>query len=82
MSHLLLSYHALCCTYSIPLAKKLRDCGVFGVSSDEYLGYAERNREEWEMRGQAVVASMVERVQAKYGADRGGTTAINESSSF
>ena len=23
--------------YIIPLAKKLKDCGVFGVSSDEYL---------------------------------------------
>lgn len=26
--------------YVIPLAKKLRDCGVFGVSSEEYLNYA------------------------------------------
>jgi hypothetical protein len=26
--------------YIIPLAKKLKDCGVFGVSSDEYLQYA------------------------------------------
>ena len=34
--------------YIIPLAKKLKDCGVFGVSSDEYLNYAERNRQEWE----------------------------------
>ena len=25
--------------YIIPLAKKLKDCGVFGVSSDEYLNY-------------------------------------------
>ena len=30
--------------YIIPLAKKLKDCGVFGVSSDEYLNYAEKNR--------------------------------------
>ena len=28
--------------YVIPLAKKLKDCGVFGVSSAEYLGYAEK----------------------------------------
>ena len=28
--------------YIIPLAKKLKDCGVFGVSSDEYLNYAVR----------------------------------------
>ena len=26
--------------YIIPLAKKLKDCQVFGVSSDEYLNYA------------------------------------------
>jgi 3'5'-cyclic nucleotide phosphodiesterase len=30
--------------YIIPLAKKLKDCGVFGVSSDEYLNYAMKNR--------------------------------------
>ena len=26
--------------YIIPLAQKLKDCGVFGVSGDEYLTYA------------------------------------------
>ena len=30
--------------YIIPLAKKLKECGVFGVSSDEYLNYAIKNR--------------------------------------
>jgi len=30
--------------YIIPLAKKLKDCGVFGVASDEYLNYALSNR--------------------------------------
>ena len=45
--------------YIIPLAKKFSDCGVFGVSSDEYLGYAQKNREEWENRGQEVVAAMM-----------------------
>ena len=44
----------------IPLAKKLKDCGVFGVSSDEYLNYALQNRAEWEARGQQVVAEMME----------------------
>lgn len=48
--------------YIIPLAKKLKECGVFGVSSDEYLIYAQNNRCEWERRGQEVVASMVEKV--------------------
>jgi hypothetical protein len=46
--------------YIIPLAKKLKDCGVFGVSSDEYLDYALTNRREWEVNGRSVVAEMVE----------------------
>ena len=41
--------------YIIPLAKKLETCGVFGVSSHEYLGYAEANRSEWEERGEEIV---------------------------
>ena len=44
--------------YIIPLAKKLKNCGVFGVSSDEYLNYALSNRKEWELQGQEVVAEM------------------------
>ena len=51
--------------YIIPLAKKLKDCGVFGVSSAEYLRYAEQNRKEWETRGEAIVAELV----AKYDDD-------------
>ena len=46
--------------YIIPLAKKLAECGVFGVSSPEYLSYAERNRKEWEERGKELVAEYVE----------------------
>jgi hypothetical protein len=45
--------------YIIPLAKKLKECGVFGVSSDEYLSYALQNRNEWEQRGEDLVAEMV-----------------------
>ena len=52
--------------YIIPLAKKLKNCGVFGVSSDEYLNYATQNRLEWEARGQEVVAEMIEIVKTKY----------------
>lgn len=48
--------------YIIPLAKKLSDCGCFGVSSEEYLNYAVSNRNEWELKGQEIVASMVEKV--------------------
>lgn len=52
--------------YIIPLAKKLKDCGVFGVSSDEYLTYAQQNRKEWENKGQEVVAEMVAQMEEKY----------------
>lgn len=53
-------YVVLCC--SIPLAKKLEECGVFGVSSHEYRQYALANREEWVAKGQQIVADM----KAKY----------------
>ena len=47
--------------YVIPLAHKLKECGVFGVSSDEYLNYALANRHEWEKKGEAIVANNVEK---------------------
>jgi 3'5'-cyclic nucleotide phosphodiesterase len=50
--------------YIIPLAKKLKECGVFGVSSQEYLQYAMNNRFEWKSRGIEIVAEMKERVLA------------------
>jgi len=45
--------------YIMLLARKLKDCGVFGKSSDEYLNYALANRKEWERRGEAVVDDMI-----------------------
>eukprot|EP00980_Cylindrotheca_fusiformis_P017960 scaffold5706_cov151-Cylindrotheca_fusiformis.AAC.6 len=41
--------------YVIPLARKLQSCGVFGVSSEEYLNYAVANRDEWVREGEALV---------------------------
>eukprot|EP00980_Cylindrotheca_fusiformis_P010486 scaffold2324_cov116-Cylindrotheca_fusiformis.AAC.13 len=41
--------------YVIPLAKKLQSCGVFGVSSDEYLNYAKANRDNWVREGESLV---------------------------
>eukprot|EP00980_Cylindrotheca_fusiformis_P003257 scaffold735_cov116-Cylindrotheca_fusiformis.AAC.27 len=41
--------------YVIPLAKKLHNCGVFGVSSHEYLNYAQSNRDEWVREGEGLV---------------------------
>lgn len=49
--------------YVIPLAKKLKECGVFGVSSDEYLQYALQNRLEWEERGEEIVADLIQAIQ-------------------
>jgi hypothetical protein len=51
--------------YIIPLAKKLKECGVFGVSSDEYLQYAMQNRKEWDLKGALIVAEMVENLKKK-----------------
>lgn len=47
----------------IPLAKKLDECGVFGVTSDECLNYALQNRQEWEAKGERIVKDMIERVK-------------------
>ena len=47
--------------YIIPLANKLKKCGVFGVSYDEYIGYAMKNRAEWELRGKECVEAYLER---------------------
>lgn len=47
--------------YVIPLAHKLKECGVFGVSSDEYLNYAMANRHEWEKKGKDIVAANFEK---------------------
>eukprot|EP00980_Cylindrotheca_fusiformis_P027902 scaffold22566_cov138-Cylindrotheca_fusiformis.AAC.3 len=49
--------------YVIPLAKKLASCGVFGVSSDEYLSYAQSNRDEWVREGQSMVKDYLARYE-------------------
>lgn len=53
--------------YIIPLAKKLSKCGVFGVSSDEFLNYAQANRKEWEVKGQEMVQMYLQTYEQKYG---------------
>ena len=47
--------------YVIPLAKKLDDCGVFGVASDECLNYAAQNRKQWALEGDEIVEKMIQR---------------------
>jgi hypothetical protein len=51
--------------YIIPLGKKLKECGVFGVSSDEYLNYALENRREWANKGEEVVENMIKKYSIK-----------------
>jgi hypothetical protein len=50
--------------YIIPLAMKLKTCGVFGVSSDEYLNYAKNNRNEWERTGKEAIKGYVKQYLA------------------
>ena len=50
----------------IPLAKKLKECGVFGVSSEEYLQYAEANRKEWAAKGKEIVQEYLVEFEADY----------------
>jgi 3'5'-cyclic nucleotide phosphodiesterase/Adenylate and Guanylate cyclase catalytic domain len=52
--------------YIIPLAQKLHECGVFGVSYYESLGYAQQNRVEWERKGHDIVLDMVTKCRLKY----------------
>lgn len=50
------------------MTQKPKDCGVFGVSSDEFLNHARSNREQWETEGEQVAAEIAEAVRAKHGA--------------
>ena len=45
--------------YIIPLAKKLKECGVFGSATREYLEYAQENRRKWEDEGMEIARKMV-----------------------
>jgi hypothetical protein len=49
------------------LAKKLSECGVFGVSSDEYLNYAQNNLQIWESKGEETVRQFREAARKDYG---------------
>lgn len=53
--------------YVIPLSKKLRDCGVFGLTSDENLNYAKQNRQQWVEKGVDIVEEMLRKAVSEYG---------------
>jgi hypothetical protein len=44
--------------YVIPLARKLKECQVFGASGHEYQDCAYENRIEWEQTGREIVEEM------------------------
>ena len=48
--------------YIIPLAKRLKEVEVFGRTADECLAFAEKNRDEWKVRGAEAVESMIQSV--------------------
>jgi len=52
--------------YIIPLCEKLRDCGVFGCTSDENLNYATNNRNQWVAEGEAITKAMLAEVEQEY----------------
>ena len=45
--------------FVIPLANKLKDCGVFGDGAEEYLNYAKANRRDWQLKGRDVILEYV-----------------------
>jgi hypothetical protein len=48
-------------SYSLPIATKLKECGVLGAArSEDYLQYAEENRRQWVATGRDIVARYVE----------------------
>ena len=55
-------------SYILPLAHNLRECGVFGVSSDEYYQYAVRNQREWAAQGRHLIQEFHETALKLHGA--------------
>jgi len=56
--------------YIIPLATKLRECEVFGVSCDEFLNFAKENRNEWAVKGKDIVSQMLQDAENKVEKDK------------
>jgi len=51
--------------YIIPLASRLKACGVFGSTSNECYENAKMNRKAWEENGENLVEGMMERYTYK-----------------
>ena len=51
-------------SFVIPLAERLRECGVFGAAGGEYLTYALSNRTEWEAKGEIEIRNYISRAES------------------
>lgn len=51
--------------YVMPLARKLKSCGVFDKVCDDWLNNAITNRKQWEAEGEALVAGFLEEMKPK-----------------
>jgi len=67
--------------YIIPLATKLKDCGVFGSAGDEYLGNALRNKAEWVEKGAAIVQEFEAKIKRKSFSEKSGAESTRSSTS-
>jgi hypothetical protein len=50
----------------IPLARKLKECQVFGASGHEFQDCAIENRIEWEQKGREIVEDMKREMDALF----------------
>jgi hypothetical protein len=53
--------------YVLPLTDRLKVCGVFGWSSQEFQNWALQNRHAWEQEGREIVQKMHEQAIVMYG---------------
>ena len=67
--------------YIIPLATKLKECGVFGTAGDEYLGNAIRNKTEWIEKGEAIVKEFEAKIKMRRGGSDVGSNTESTSTS-
>jgi len=47
--------------HAIPLANQMKECGKFGTTAEDYLSWSLANRQQWAIKGNDLVASMVAR---------------------
>jgi hypothetical protein len=52
--------------YVIPLAKKMKEAGVFGSAGAPYLAFATSNKEMWEASGAQAIEELIEETKAMF----------------